>query len=176
MRLFIATPVTPSRAFSLATQSLRKTAAGVQPVPGGSWHITLRFLGEVDEVHLAAAAIHDALAGVAAIPAVVRGVGAFPKPCAARVAWAAVDAPGLARVAERIRDSAANMGSPPETSSFAPHVTLARLKHARDLTKWIDQHKSTLFFQGDLNQVVLLSSKLTKQGAVYTWESVVELS
>jgi 2'-5' RNA ligase len=119
--------------------------------------------------------MHDALAGVAAIPAIVRRVGAFPKPCAARVAWAAVDAPGLAHVAERICDATVNMGNPPETSSFVPHVTLARLKHACDLTKWIDQHKFTLFFQGELNRVVLFSSKLTEQGPVYTWESVVKL-
>ncbi|HLF31329.1 MAG TPA: RNA 2',3'-cyclic phosphodiesterase, partial [Xanthomonadales bacterium] len=147
----------------------------VQPVPGGSWHITLRFLGEVDDLHLVAAAMHDALAGFAAIPAVVRGVGAFPQPCAARVAWAAVDTPGLAQVAERICAATVNMGNPPGTSSFAPHVTLARLKHARDLTQWIEQHKSTLFFQGDLKQVVLYSSKLSKQGPVYTREAVVKL-
>ena len=175
MRLFIAAPVASSRAFSLATQSLQKTTSGVQLVPDDSWHITLRFLGEVDDLHLVAAAMHDALAGFAAIPAVVRGVGAFPKPCAARVAWAAVDAPGLARVAERICAATANMGNPPGTSSFAPHVTLARLKHACDLTRWIEQHKSTLFFQGDLNQIALFSSKQSNEGPVYNWEAVVKL-
>lgn len=175
MRLFIASPVVPSRAFLLATQSLRKTTTGVRSVPGDSWHITLRFLGEVDDLQLAAAAMHDALAGVAAVPAVVRGVGAFPKPGASRVAWAAVDAPGLAQVAERICDATANIGNPPGTSTFVPHVTLARLKRAGDLTQWIEQYESTLFFQGYLKQVVLFSSKLTKLGPVYTRESVVEL-
>jgi len=175
MRLFIAAPVEPSRAFSLATQSLRMTASGVRPVPAESWHITLRFLGEVDDINLVAAAMHGALAGFATIPAIVRGVGAFPQPCAARVAWAAVDAPGLAQVAERVRDATANMGNPPETSDFVPHITLARLKHACDLTKWIDQHASTLFFQGDLSQIVLFSSKLTRLGPVYTRESVATL-
>jgi len=175
MRLFIAAPVAPSRAFSLATQSLQKTASGVRPVPADSWHITLRFLGEVEDLNLVVAAIHNALAGFATIPAIVRGVGAFPQPRAARVAWAAVDAPGLARVAERIRDATVNMGNPPGTSAFVPHITIARLKHACDLTKWIDQHRSTLFFHGDLSQVVLFSSKLTRQGPVYTPESVVTL-
>jgi len=176
MRLFIAAPVEPSSAFSLATQSLRTTASGIRPVPADSWHITLRFPGEVDDLNLVAAAMHGALAGFAAIPAVVRGVGAFPQPCAARVAWAAVDAPGLACVAERIREATVSIGTPPETSVFVPHITLARFKHACDLTKWIEQHASTLFFQGDLNQVVLFSSKLTRQGPVYTRESVATLS
>jgi 2'-5' RNA ligase len=175
MRLFIASPVVPCRAFSLATQSLCKTTAGVRPVPGDSWHITLRFLGEVDDFQLVAATMHDALAGVAAVPAAVRGVGAFPKPGAARVAWAAVDAPGLAQVAERLCDATASIGNPPGTSTFVPHVTLARLKHAGDLTQWIEQYESTWFFQGDLNQVVLFSSKLTRQGPVYSRELVVEL-
>ncbi len=176
MRLFIAAPVAPSRAFSLATQSLRKTASGVRPAPADSWHITLRFLGEVDDLNVVAAAMHAALAGFAAIPAIVRGVGAFPQPCAARVAWAAVDAPGLAQVAERVREATANMGSPPEISAFVPHITLARFNHACDLTKWIEQHASTLFFQGDLGQIVLFSSKLTRQGPVYRRESVANLS
>ena len=175
MRLFIAAPVESSSAFSLATQSLRETASGVRPVPADSWHITLRFLGEVDDLNLVAAAMHDALAGFAAIPAVVRGVGAFPQLCAARVAWAAVDAPGLARVEERIREATVNMGNPPGTSIFVPHITLARFRQACDVTKWIEQHTSTLFFQGDLSQVVLFSSTQTRQGPVYTRESVVAL-
>lgn len=176
MRLFIAAPVESSSAFSLATQSLRKTSSGVRLVPADSWHITLRFLGEVDDLNLVAAALHDALAGFAAIPAVVRGVCAFPQPCAARVAWAAVDAPGMVEVVGRIREATANMGSPPETSTFVPHITLARFRHACDLTKWIEQHASTVFFQGNINQIVLFSSELTRQGPVYRRESVATLS
>ena len=113
MRLFIAVPLAPSPAFSTATQSLRALAPGARIVPGGSWHLTLRFLGELDNPLAAIAAMHEALPGVGAIMAEVRGVGVFPEPRAARVAWAAVEAPGLGHVAERIRNATANLGEPP---------------------------------------------------------------
>jgi 2'-5' RNA ligase len=175
MRLFIAVPVAPSPAFSTATQSLRALAPGARIVPGGSWHVTLRFLGELDDPLVAVAAMQEALVGVAAIAGEVRGVGAFPAPRAVRVAWAAVEAPGLGHVAERIRDATANLGEPPGNERFAPHVTLARLQRPCDLTFWIDQYRDTLFFSGVFDRVILFSSKLTKLGPVYTAESVARL-
>jgi RNA 2',3'-cyclic 3'-phosphodiesterase len=176
MRLFIAVPVAPSPAFSTATQSLRALAPGARIVPGGSWHLTLRFLGELDNPLAAVAAMHEALLGVAAITAEVRGVGAFPEPRAARVAWAAVAAPGLGHVAERIREATANLGEPPGHDRFVPHVTLARLQRPSDLTSWIDCYRDTLFFSGVFDRVALFSSKLTSKGPVYTAESVAKLA
>jgi RNA 2',3'-cyclic 3'-phosphodiesterase len=176
MRLFIAVPVAPSPAFSTATQSLRALAPGARTVPGTSAHVTLRFLGDLDDPHAAVAAMHEALHGVTAIPAEVRGVGAFPEPRVARIAWAAVEAPGLGYVAEHIREATANLGKPPGKDRFMPHVTLARLQRPCDLSGWIDNYRDTLFFSGKFNQVVLFSSKLTSQGPVYTAESVATLA
>jgi len=176
MRLFIAVPVAPSPAFSRATQSLLEMAPGARTVPGGSWHVTLRFLGDQDDPLPAGAAMQRALAGIAPVPAEVRGVGAFPQPRRARVAWAAVEAPALIQVAQRIRDATANMGEPPGNDRFVPHVTLARLQRPCDLSSWIGRYGETPFFSGVLDQVVLFSSRLTMQGSVYTAESMTKLT
>jgi 2'-5' RNA ligase len=72
MRLFIAVPIAPSPAFFKATESLRAIAPGARIVPGGSWHLTLRFLRP--RYLAAGAAMHEALVGLAAIPAEVREV------------------------------------------------------------------------------------------------------
>jgi len=101
-------------------------------------------------------------------------VDAFPESAAARVAWAAVEAPGLGQVAERIRNLTRHMGKPPGAEVFVPHVTLARLKKSCDLTSWVEQFRNTVFSEGDLKHIVLLSSRLTNRGPVYHPESAAE--
>jgi len=175
MRLFIAAPVPFSRAFEAATRDLLAAVPGVVAVPRGSWHITLRFLGELDDAGDVAVALQSALEGATAVPAMMLGVGAFPRPGRARVAWVSVSAPGLAMLESRIRYATARMGRPPEQRVFEPHVTLGRLKQPANLEPWLRSHGQTLFFQGQLDRIVLFSSELTRKGPVYTPESVVLL-
>jgi 2'-5' RNA ligase len=168
MRLFIAVPIPAGEAFTAATRTLHQIAPGAQAVPKGSWHVTLRFLGEIDDGKEAAAAMAEVLIGVPPVPASVHGVGAFPDSHRARIAWAAVDAPGLIDVERRIRQATAGIGNPPERRRFAPHVTLARLRQPGNLQPWIEAHRDIRFFDGTLNQVVLFRSDLGDSGPVYT--------
>ena len=175
MRLFVAVPVPPGDAFAAVTRDLVQAVPGVQPVPADTWHLTLRFLGEVEEAGSITVALQQALAGLSPVPAVVRGVGAFDDTRKARVAWAAVNAPGLIEVEARVRNATACMGKPPEMRTFVPHVTLARLPEPRDLRSWIERHADTLFLAGNFAEVVLFRSELTKGGPVYTRQWAVAL-
>ena len=167
MRLFIAAPIPAGPAFSAATERLRHDYLQARPVQHGTWHVTLRFLGEMDDPLPVAEAMRHAVAELPAIPARLRGVGAFPRPRAARIAWVAVEAPELAALAYHIRDCTKHLGQPPDAGDFVPHVTLARLPTASDLTSWIAQFTNTVFFDDMLRKVVLFRSDLTKQGAAY---------
>lgn len=104
-------------------------------VPPENWHITLRFLGEVDDVQ------HDRLVNlleetmdVAPFRLRFGGLGAFPRPRKATVAWIAVDAPELEQLAMLAEEAAIAVGCMPEERPFHPHLTLSRIRPPADLT------------------------------------------
>jgi 2'-5' RNA ligase len=162
VRLFVGLPVPPSPVFDAVGAELEQEARA-RTVPPGTWHVTLRFLGEVLDPAPVAAALDGALAGRPAIPCVVEGVGTFPDKGfpphkKARIAWAGVRAAGVEALAAAVRDATARFGEPPEDRPFVAHVTLARLPRPADLRRFVSRHGATLFSQGLLDRVVLFRS------------------
>lgn len=109
-------------------------------LPGVRWsrkvenmHVTVKFLGDVDEERLAAfgADLQVALAVLPAFPIAVRGMGAFPSARRANVLWAGIDDPtgGLQQAAAVVETLAtkADAGER-ETRTFRAHVTIGRAK------------------------------------------------
>lgn len=172
LRLFVAIPLPDPLRQSLAT-----LGGGI---PGATWvdddnlHLTLRFIGEVDEG--TAADVDAALASLQA-PAVdvqVAGMGQFGEGERARLLYAAVvRTPELVHLQERVEAAVVRGGGAHERRKFAPHVTLARLKGAAmpRVQAFIAAH--ALFrpppFVAD--RVVLYSSHLHRDGAIYRAEA-----
>lgn len=122
-------------ALELPAAARERLAALAGGVPGARWtpaenmHLTLRFIGNVDEI--TAQELAEALTGVRAraFDLVIEGVGTFSRGRKASMLWAGVarnDA--LMHLQERIESVLVRAGLPPEPRKFSPHVTLARLK------------------------------------------------
>jgi RNA 2',3'-cyclic 3'-phosphodiesterase len=143
MRLFVA--ISPPAA---ALDELAAAAAPLRPgwpqlrwTNRSAWHITLAFLGAVDEAALArlgprlerAAHRHTALA------LSVAGAGAFPGPVRARVLWAGIGG-DLGALAASVAAGARRAGapSPDEGRRFRPHLTLARCSAPVDVCPLIE--------------------------------------
>ena len=129
MRLFVAIPLPPD---------VRLVLAGLSGgVPGAGWlpaenlHLTLRFLGELDD-HLFEDVCHGlSQVGGEAFALELAGVGHFGDRRQARVLWAGVrPSEALARLRGRVERALQNCGLPREERRFHPHVTLARLRGA----------------------------------------------
>jgi len=135
VRLFVA--VTSDRP---AADHLAAALAPVRERPGAPrWtapelrHLTLVFLGEVDEA--TAARLPDRFVGVASRHRAVRlrlaGAGTFPPRGAPRVLWIGVDGEphdldGLRRLASDLARTARSLRIPVERRPFRPHVTVGR--------------------------------------------------
>ena len=153
-------------------------------VPGARWstdeqlHLTLRFIGEVDD-HVAHD-IDDALAGIHA-PAFaleLAGVGEFggKNP---RALWAGVRASEpLLHLQKKVETALQRIGLPAEERKFSPHVTLARLRSAphEKIVQFLTHH--ALFASGpfQVDLFVLFSSHLGSGGSVYHAERTYALT
>ena len=125
-RLFFA--VWPESAAALELARVGESLAGLaggKPVPAEKIHMTLAFLGSLDED--AAGSAVAAAAGVKGAPVsmTLDTVGSFRR---ARVAWAAPSRPaeGLATLQEALAGRLRGRGFQLEDRAFTPHATLVR--------------------------------------------------
>ena len=126
-RLFTGLSLPPEIGAGLAR--FRGGLPGARWVEAGDYHVTLRFLGDIDAD--VAEDVLEALAGLGArdprrVPLEGRGAlgGARPRALFASVA----QDPALMDLQAEQERLVRRAGVPPETRRFTPHVTLARLK------------------------------------------------
>jgi len=136
MRLFVAI-VPPAGVLSelaAAVQPLRAAAPELRWTSSAAWHLTLAFLGEVEESVLPELTTRLERAARRHPPQrlAIAGGGAFPGPARARVVWAGIraDKRALAALAASVAAGARRAGAPPpdEGRRYSPHVTLARCR------------------------------------------------
>ncbi|HEX6959339.1 MAG TPA: RNA 2',3'-cyclic phosphodiesterase [Ferrovibrio sp.] len=162
-------------------QSLATLCAGV---PGARWakpdqfHLTLRFIGEVDG--RAAHAVADELSGITmpSFELKLFGVGTFGDKRKSHSLWAGVRPnPALNRLQEKVDNAVLRAGLAPDRRKFAPHVTLARLNNAPvDRLGAFLSHHALYEAPGFIcERFVLYSSFLSSSGAIYTPERVYRL-
>lgn len=128
IRLFVALPLPPA-----LRQTLALAGGGI---PGAKWsppenlHLTLKFIGEVDE-HTAddIVSVLDTV-HAPAFEVALRGIGLFEGKRGPRLLYAGVEASAaLLDLEKRVEAALARVpGLDIEDRRFVPHVTLARLK------------------------------------------------
>lgn len=116
----------------------RETARLARAMPMIRWgdpdsiHLTLAFLGELDDAQLTAAteAAREIAPRFAPFSLALGRLGAFGPPHAPRVVWVGVagQVPGLLALQDALAGALEVRGFPREARPFAPHLTLARIK------------------------------------------------
>jgi 2'-5' RNA ligase len=149
-------------------------------VPGARWlspetlHVTVRFIGEIDEDRCDD--VHDALSGIRcpAFDLEVAGIGAFENGHRAHSLWAGVEkAPDLLLLHEKVDRALIAIGEPPERRKYTPHITLARVKGApvHKVQDFIAHNNLFRWGPCRVERFTLFSSELGRSGASYTAEA-----
>jgi 2'-5' RNA ligase len=167
LRLFVGIDLPPE--LKLRLSLLATGVPGAKWVDAGNYHVTLRFIGEVDEG--TASDIDAALAQIRApgFPLALAGVGQFgdAKP---RALWAGVEKnPALAHLRDKVEHALVRTGIEPDTRRYAPHVTLARLRNP-DLPKLREFLTLNALWRAEpfrVERFSLIASYLTKGGSIY---------
>jgi RNA 2',3'-cyclic 3'-phosphodiesterase len=145
MRMFVALRPSPEAVEHLDDfLEVRRAAAAFRWSPAEQFHVTLSFLAAVPDRALND--LVDRLARAAArrtaFQTALVGGGAFPNAARARVLWAGLDLDDarrteLDRLATGTRAAANRAGVAVDGQRFRPHVTVARLGGAQDVSSWV---------------------------------------
>ena len=179
MRLFIAIELSDDikKGLSQVQSHLKYSGADVKWVETGNIHLTLKFLGEVDEEK--AKRIRTALdtIGGATRPfnISVKEIGAFPRIEYPRVVWAGLDkgAEESKLLAKMIDEKMSELGFQKEERPFRAHMTIGRVKSPKNKDalkeKVLTLDPAMLDLKEQLiSSVILFRSTLTPKGSIYT--------
>ena len=174
-RLFTGLEVPPDVAFEL--DLLRGGIGGARWIDRENFHITLRFIGDIDD-GLAREIAYE-LDGVEARPFTLRlkGIGAFggnkPHTLFAGVE-ANADLQRLQSIHERICQV---LGLSAEARKFTPHVTLARLRDSDPgpVHRFVAAHSLFASRVFEVARFVLFSSRPSRGGGPYAVEESYQL-
>lgn len=174
-RLFTALEIPRNAAMSLSL--LRGGLPGARWIDVENYHITLRFIGDVDG--RTADEIVDRLDRIdrPEFSLTLNGIGSFgsKKP---HSIWAGVSpAPELYALQGEIERICQRIGLPPDPRKFTPHVTLARLKASRveDVVHYLSGRSDFHTMPFSIGRFVLLSSRESVGGGPYLTEEVFPL-
>jgi len=176
VRTFIAIDLPPEVTDRVppCQEILQRSSARLTLVDPRNIHLTLKFLGEVEESTLAP--MGEALRSVRSypFPLALNGVAGNP-PKAPRVIWCNVqDAGQSARLHDRVEEVLEPLGIIRESRAFTPHVTVARVKRFDpSLLPQIRAVAQATFGTCTVNGFSFKKSTLTPTGPVY--ENIMEV-
>lgn len=156
-------------------RELGNRTRGLKWVQPHTIHLTLRFLGDVDDnaITTVCSAADQAAKASAPLELAFDTLGTFPPQGPARVLWLGIAPPheplqGLYHHLEQALDTA---GFPPESRAFHPHLTLARIKNS-DTGRLVSRKRPTLkhppITPCSATRLTVFQSILERSGPSYT--------
>ncbi len=163
-------------AVSSIYRGLRNTSLDVRWVREENIHLTVIFMGNVDERHLPSIGrvVEKACSKYAPFKIRVKGVGVFSNLRNAKVLWIGVegDIERLSYFKESIQKKLKPFGIKEESRRFSPHITVGRFRKGFNQTmllkEVLDRFKDVTSPEVLLKELVLFKSELKPDGAVYT--------
>ncbi|MFT8245412.1 RNA 2',3'-cyclic phosphodiesterase [Roseomonas sp. BN140053] len=171
LRLFVALALPPELRVQLS--ALAGGIPGAKWVPPENYHLTLRFIGGIENWR--ADEVDEALAAIRARPfdLTLQGLGTFEKGGRIQALWAGVErTDALTHLQSKVETALQRVGLEPERRRFAPHVTLARTDRAEipKLIAYVQAHNLFRAPPVRVEQFTLFSSRLGKENSVYVQE------
>ncbi len=160
--------------------TLRNSGGDVRWDDPAKMHITLRFIGDMDESRIGelSLAVESASNETPPFDILYSGVGAFPSKRNPRVLWVGTEPmPQLMILQRRIEYACRTLGFAPDQKAFHAHITLGRVKHTRDLGGLIAATNSATFdaISAVCDRVHLMRSILRPDGSQYSVLATVHL-
>lgn len=177
MRTFIAIELSQETRLALGRLigELKPELGRVTWVRPERMHLTLKFLGEIDEglVERIAEKLKRICGEAQPFAFDVAGMGCFPNPSRPRVVWAGIvgNTAPASELQRRIDVELEHLGFEPDARGFSPHVTMGRVKgsiNRNALSAAIESNRERQLGSELIEEIVFMRSKLLPEGPVYT--------
>ena len=170
MRLFVAAflPEETKDALFRYVRSLGGSLRGVRWEPREKLHVTLRFLGDVDESRLEdiSADVGSAVCGSGSVESGFDDFRLFPGPRNPRVlALGLVKSEQFQSLFDKVQSAVLRNGFEAERRKFVPHVTLGRIRGDFEGIRKIPRPHRTEF---SITRIGIVQSELEPRGSRYT--------
>ncbi|MDP8229986.1 MAG: RNA 2',3'-cyclic phosphodiesterase [Candidatus Gorgyraea atricola] len=173
IRAFVAVEIDQpnKQKLSQVISTLKQANADVKWVNKIQMHLTLKFLGNIEENRIKE--ISDTLKSIAdnfsAFNIHLSKIGAFPNMHKPRVIWLGIDkgAQDLKNLASQLE----KLGPKEEKREYKAHLTLGRVKSLKNISQLTKLINETPFqSQGNIpiTKLILFQSTLTPKGAIYS--------
>jgi 2'-5' RNA ligase len=165
VRAFLAIPLPEKLCEELA--AVGRSIAGLRAQKAPTIHLTIRFLGEVEDPEPVARAAAEVAGRHPAFDVSLQGVGAFPDARRPRVVWVGLGegAGAAAALAKDIDDAVFALGFPREERPWSAHITLGRFRDRPPKPPHLDPRRE--FGRARADRLVLFRSVLTPEGALH---------
>ena len=183
IRAFVAIDLEPQtvQRIAEAIDRLRPRIPGIRWLPPANFHLTLKFLGVVDEAKLEAiaAALEREFCPFSCFTINAKGLGVFPDLKRPRILWVGLVGDELNALASRVENVLIPFGFAAERTAFTPHLTVGRWREfkgfPKELGDEIEKWRGHDFGRSNVDEVILFQSVLKPEGAVYRPLKVVAL-
>ena len=175
IRAFVAVDLEPQ-----TVQKIAETIARLRPrmpvirwLPPTNFHLTLKFLGDIEEAKVApiAAALERELYPFSCFTINAKGLGVFPDLKRPRILWVGLVGGELNALASTAEKALVPFGFAAERRSFTPHLTIGRWRQfngsPKELGDEIEKWRGHDFGRSNVDEVILFQSVLKPEGAVY---------
>jgi len=174
IRTFIAIDIPVSQKINQVINELKKTQIDAKLVEMENMHLTLKFLGDIDEklIDEIEKTIKESTKNTQPFEITLKNIGVFPNKNYIKIVWIGVENAGpLKQIAETIDTKLKNLGFGKEKRSFSAHLTIARIKSAKNkekLIQLINKYQNVEFQKIKVDKILLKKSVLTSKGPIYT--------
>jgi 2'-5' RNA ligase len=176
MRAFIALELSDEVRAELARleSALKETAADVKWVKPENIHLTLKFLGNIEEAKAeeVTAVLNNIASRNHAFEISLFKLGGFPSLNYPRVIWVGIGkgCGETDKIAKSIEDELEKIGFPKENRPFNAHLTLGRVKSGRNKAELKEKLLALELRRAScaVSHITLFESKLTPHGPIYT--------
>ena len=176
IRTFIAIdlPSTQRKILEAHQGRWKSTKADVRWIYPSNMHLTLKFLGEIQEssTENVIAACKEVCCLYRGFPLFLNSTGVFPNLRRPRVLWIGIGSKTdlMRRLQNSIETALEEKGFPREERTFRSHVTVGRVRSSHRLLRLLEVFlKDEILFEPfTVKEVTVYKSRLTPQGPIYS--------
>lgn len=176
IRVFVAVSISDQARNAVVSliQNFKNISPGIRWIKPENLHLTLKFLGELEEINIPNLknALDLSVVGLHLFQYGLTKVGCFPSFNRPRVLWVGVEdfSKQLLRLHENIENQFSKVNFPREKRGFKPHLTIARVKSNKNIEPLLSDFKNFNFgpYSINVSDVLLMKSDLQPSGAKYT--------